>query len=152
MCVMQRVRGVEDARRLRDELDEDRPRRQAPPPVGAPTGAGATPIAPQDGEHIALDFRELNQAMSDLDELHAALYDDLTRADELAGPFGDGKGPVALHMRRAFGLRGGDLDGGVQSALRSYLRELEVLREALRQVGATHQAEDEAAAERMRRL
>ncbi|CCH33604.1 hypothetical protein BN6_63600 [Saccharothrix espanaensis DSM 44229] len=153
MCVMERVRGIEDARRLRDELDRERRGRPAPPPrVAAPTTAGATPIVAQDGDRIALDFDELDAALTTLDELHDTLGEHLRRADVLADHFGDGKGPVALHMRRAFGLRGSGQDGGVQSSLRSYLDELGALRAALRQVGSTHRAEDEAAAEGMRKL
>ncbi|WP_433262715.1 hypothetical protein ACQPZF_30230 [Actinosynnema sp. CS-041913] len=149
---MERVRGIEDAKRLRDQY-EDEPRRHAPlPPVAAPTGAGAAGIVAQDGDRIELDFSELTAALGKLDELHSTLYDHLDKADELQKPFGDGKGPVTHHMRRAFGLRAGDLDGGVRTALRSYLDELEALRTALHQVGATHQAEDEAAAEKLRKL
>ncbi|MBB5959151.1 hypothetical protein FHS29_005771 [Saccharothrix tamanrassetensis] len=149
---MERVRGIEDAKRLRDELDDDRPRRHAPlpPAVAPPAGVGA--IVPQDGDRIELDFSDLNDALGKLDRLHSTLYEHLDRADVLSQPFGDGKGPVALHMRRAFGLRAGEMDGGVKTALKSYLRELELLRDALRQVGATHQAEDEAVAEAMRKL
>ncbi|MEU4806065.1 hypothetical protein [Actinosynnema sp. NPDC023587] len=150
---MVRVHGVQDAKRLRDELAHEQRVRPAPPPrVDAPTTAGATPIVAQDGDRIALDFDELDSALNRLDALHDALWEHLHRSDRLSDDLGDGKGPVALHMRRAFGLRGGGQDGGVQSSLRSYLDELGALRTALRQVGATHRAEDEAAAEAMRRL
>ncbi len=154
MCVMVvRVRGVEGAERLREKLGEHRPERHAPPPmVAAPTGAGAAPIVPQDGDRIALDFAELDAAVNRLDDLHSALWSHLDQADRLTDDFGDGKGPVAHHMRRAFGLRGSEQDGGVQAALRSYLGELEALRRALHQVGATHRTEDEAAADAMRRI
>jgi hypothetical protein len=67
-------------------------------------------------------------------------------------PLGDGKGPVALNMRRAFGLRGGDVGGGVRTALRSYLRELSLLRDALEQVGKTQQAQDEQVRQDLGRL
>ncbi|MEV0679567.1 hypothetical protein AB0I60_23875 [Actinosynnema sp. NPDC050436] len=150
---MVRVRGIEDAKRLRDGFEREERGRPAPPPrVDAPGTAGATPIVAQDGDRVALDFDELDSALTRLDELHNTLHEHLRRSDGLSDDLGDGKGPVALHMRRAFGLRGGGQDGGVQSSLQSYLDELGALRAALRQVGSTHRAEDEAAAEAMRTL
>lgn len=149
-----RVRGVEDARRMREELrDEQRLEAVAVPVVKAPTGAGAADVVAEGGDRIELDLGAFNGAVADLDRLHAVLTELLARANrEMDQPLGDGKGPVALHMRRAFGLRGGDLGGGVRAALRSYLAELTELRRSLHQVGETHRAQDEQVEQTLRRL
>jgi hypothetical protein len=155
MCSMVvRVRGVEDAERLREELRDERVvGTVAPPEVAAPTGAGTAEVVAEGGDLIELDLDAFTGAVGDLDRLHGVLSDLLERANrEAEEPLGDGKGPVALNMRRAFGLRGGDVGGGVRAALRSYLEELEGLRGALQQVGATHQAKDEESARTMGRL
>ncbi|WNV85868.1 hypothetical protein [Umezawaea sp. Da 62-37] len=149
-----RVRGVEDARRLRDELRDDQVgARVVPPGVAAPTGAGTADVVADGGDRIELDPEAFAGAVSDLERLHEVVADLLERAGrESEQPLGDGKGPVSLNMRRAFGVRGGDVGGGVRAALRSYLEELGTLREALQQVSATHQAEDEDMARTMGRL
>lgn len=153
---MVRVRGDEDAKRLREQLrDEERGRGSVEAPdVAAPTGAGAAGVVADAGaDRIELDLDEFRQAERDLDELQAELVALLRRAEaEVDQPLGDGQGPVALHMRRAFGLRAGAVGGGVRVALRTYLDELGALREALHRVGATHQAQDEEAERTMRRL
>ncbi|HWO64273.1 MAG TPA: hypothetical protein VNO31_30000 [Umezawaea sp.] len=149
-----RVRGVEDAERLREELRDRRAvGTVVPPEVAAPTGAGTADVVAEGGDVIELDPVAFAGAVSDLDRLHGVLSDLLDRAGrEAEEPLGDGKGPVSLNMRRAFGLRGGDVGGGVRAALRSYLEELEGLRGALQEVGATHQAQDEESARTMGRL
>lgn len=149
-----RVRGVEDAKRMREELRDERhgtgdavAAQLVSSRVAAPTGAGAADVVARGGDVIELDLAEFARAESRLAELQATLSGLLEQAGgELAQPLGDGKGPVARHMRQAFGLRAGDLGGGVQMALRSYLEELGALRDALHRVGATHQAEDEQVA------
>jgi hypothetical protein len=148
-----RVRGVEDARRMREELRDERhgPEAAAVPSVAPPTGAGAAGVVAEGGDLIEMDLSEFATAEGRLAELHGTLSRLLGLAGgELAQPLGDGKGPVAKHMRRAFGLRAGDVGGGVQVALRSYLDELEVLRDALHQVRRTQQAEDAQAAQDLR--
>lgn len=148
MCGMERVRGLRDAQRQLDELREQRPERPAPPPpVAAPTGAGAAGVVAGPADRVELDHAELAAVEAELARRHDELAELLRRAHELDGPLGDGRGPVAGHMRRAFGLRGGE--EGVRAALRSYLAELTALREALHQVGATHRAVDEQAAAAM---
>ncbi|CAL9396351.1 hypothetical protein SUDANB95_01357 [Actinosynnema sp. ALI-1.44] len=149
MSVMERVRDEEHARRLLKDLERDKPRHERPPEVAAPTGAGSADVVAHRGDRIALDPAELAEALRRLDGLHDEIEARLGESVELERPFGDGRGPVARHMRAAFGLRGGHR--GVQGALRSYLDELGALREALRQVGATHQTQDEAVADTMRR-
>ncbi|WP_367137639.1 hypothetical protein [Saccharothrix sp. HUAS TT1] len=150
-----RVRGVEHARQMREELREEQPgqRAVAMPVVSEPTGAGAADVVAEGGDRIELDLASFSAATADLDRLHRVLTDLLARADrELDQPLGDGKGPVALNMRRAFGLRGGEEDGGVRAALRTYVAELTALRRALQQVSATHQAQDELVEQTLRQL
>ncbi|MEV8442305.1 hypothetical protein AB0425_33435 [Actinosynnema sp. NPDC051121] len=150
-----RVRGVEDAKRMREELrDEQRESGAvAVPVVDAPTGAGAAGVVAEGGDFIELDLASFTTAVADLERLHGVLTGLLARADrEMEQPLGDGKGPVALYMRRAFGLRGGDVGGGVRTALRSYLKELELLRDALEQVGRTQRAQDEQVRQDLERL
>jgi hypothetical protein len=155
MCVMVRVRGVEDAQRLRDELRDDERGRGSvdAPEVAAPTGAGAAGVvADGSADRIELDLDEFARAGGELERLRGELVELLRRAEgEVDQPLGDGQGPVARHMRRAFGLRAGEV-GGVRVALRSYLEELDALRDALHRVGATHQAEDAEAERTMGRL
>lgn len=130
---------------MREELRDERPGSEAAvtPVVAAPTGAGAAGVVAEGGDVIELDLGEFTRAEGRLAELHGTLSRLLGLAGgDLAQPLGDGKGPVAKHMRRAFGLRAGDVGGGVQVALRSYLAELEALRDALHQVGRTQQAVD----------
>ncbi|MEU4442999.1 hypothetical protein AB0K14_27420 [Actinosynnema sp. NPDC050801] len=150
-----RVRGVEDAKRMREEL-RDEQRESGPVAVAVvpePTGAGAADVVAEGGDFIELDLASFTTAVSDLERLHGVLTELLARADrEMEQPLGDGKGPVALNMRRAFGLRGGDVGGGVRTALRSYLRELARLRDSLEQVGRTHQAQDEQVRQDLGRL
>ncbi|MEJ2857302.1 MULTISPECIES: hypothetical protein [unclassified Saccharothrix] len=145
---MERVRDENHARRMLDELDRDRPRHERPPDVAAPTGAGFADVVAQ-ADRIELDPAELAEALRRLDALHDEISTRLAESVRLEGPFGDGHGPVSRHMRAAFGLRAGH--SGVQGALRSYLDELGALRAALHQVGVTHQTQDEAVADTMRR-
>ncbi|MEU4767117.1 hypothetical protein AB0H12_28070 [Actinosynnema sp. NPDC023794] len=150
-----RVRGVEDARRMREELrDEQRGSGAvAVPVVAGPNGAGAAGVVAEGGDFIELDLASFTTAVSDLERLHGVLTELLARADrEMDQPLGDGKGPVALNMRRAFGLRGGDVGGGVRTALRSYVRELALLRDALEQVGKTQRAQDDQVRQDLERL
>ncbi|MCE6994810.1 hypothetical protein LZG04_08330 [Saccharothrix sp. S26] len=150
-----RVRGVEHAKQMREELREEQrgSRDVALPEVSAPTGAGAAGVMAEGGDRIELDLGSFGTAVADLERLHGVLTDLLARAErELEQPLGDGKGPVARNMREAFGLRGGDVGGGVRAALRSYLAELTEVREALRQVSATQQAQDEQVAQALGRL
>ncbi|XVV01517.1 hypothetical protein ACQPW3_29530 [Actinosynnema sp. CA-248983] len=146
---MERVRDEEHARRLLKDLERDKPRHERPPDVAAPTGAGFADVVAQGGDRIEMDPAELAEAVRRLDALHEEIATRLGESVELERPFGDGRGPVARHMRAAFGLRGGH--SGVQWALRAYLDELGALRAALQQVGVTNQTQDEAVADMMRR-
>ena len=150
-----RVRGVEHAEQMREELrgQERGSRAVALPEVSAPTGAGAAGVVAEGGDRIELDLHSFGTAVADLERLHGVLTELLARADrEMDQPLGDGKGPVARNMREAFGLRGGDLGGGVRAALRSYLAELTEVRKALQQVSATQKAQDEQVEQALGRL
>ncbi|WP_141982353.1 hypothetical protein [Saccharothrix saharensis] len=150
-----RVRGVEHAKQMREELrdDERGSRAVAVPEVSAPTGAGAAGVVAEGGDRIELDLDSFGRSVSDLDRLHGVLSGLLARAErEMEQPLGDGKGPVARNMRAAFGLRGSDLGGGVRAALRSYLDELTGLRQALQQVGQTQKVQDDHIAQALGRL
>ncbi|WP_146174663.1 hypothetical protein [Umezawaea tangerina] len=143
-----------DAERMREQLQTDRPTTTvATPVIAPPTGAGTADVIADGGDRIELDLAAFTTAVADLDRLHGVVTDLLGRAArESEQPLGDGKGPVSLNMRHAFGVRSGDVGGGVRSALRSYLAELGALREALQQVSTTHQAEDEHTARAMGQL
>lgn len=151
---VQRVRSEQDARELRRELRrQEREHRDGPvrhaSDVAAPTGAGTADVVAEGADGIDLDPEEIATAERELGKLYYEIASYLQQAQQLAGPLGDGKGPVARHLRRAFGLRGGEDPGGVQAALRAYLEELAGLRDAISRVGAVHQASDDEAAATM---
>src|SRR5688500_10524837 len=102
LAMVVRVRGVEDARRMREELrDEQRGSGAvAVPVVAGPNGAGAAGVVAEGGDVIEQDLASFTTAVSDLERLHGVLTELLARADrEMDQPLGDGKGPVALNMR-----------------------------------------------------
>lgn len=134
--------------RRQERESREGPMRQAAQ-VAGPSGAGAAGVMGDDKDGIDLDPVEVAAAEKRLSELYAELAAYKTQAGELAEMLRDGRGPVAAHMRRAFGQRGGAGPGGLQAALQEYLTELARLREAIAQVGATHQASDDATAEAM---
>lgn len=115
--------------------------------VAGPSGAGAAGVVGEDKDGIELDPAEIAEAQRQLDKLSDDIAQYLQQAVDLDGPLGDGKGPVAAHMRKAFGLRGGAGPGGVQAALQQYLAELARLRDAIARVAATHQASDDTTAD-----
>ena len=112
--------------------------------VDDPSGAGTAALVAEDAGGIALDPQEIAAADAALARRHDDLTALLNRAKELETPLRDGGGPVAAHLRKAFGLRG-SADTGVQATLRNYLDELEALRDAIRQAGAGHLRADEQA-------
>lgn len=99
---------------------------------------------------IAVDLDDLVRAERELAELHDDLFAQLRAATALDGPLGDGAGPVALHMRRAF-LDRADLEGGVQAALVDYIEELFTVRSAILQTLAAYQGVDGELAARLNR-
>lgn len=153
---LEEISGEREARRLLKEYrrearsEPETPMRHASE-VAGPSGAGAAGVVGEGGaDGIALDPAEIAAAEKRLAELYAEIAVYKAQAEDLAGPLGDGAGPVAAHMRKAFGLRGSAGPGGVHLALQQYLDELARLREAIAQVGATHLASEDAAMESMR--
>lgn len=114
--------------------------------VAGVTGGGAAGVVGEDSDGLELDPGQINEAVKHLDELYALIATYQEEAQDLAGPLGDGRGPVAAHMRQAFGLRGSATPGGVQKALEEYLEDLARLRDAIAAAGAVHRASDEDSA------
>lgn len=92
--------------------------------VKAPSGAGTAKLV-GDGR-IELDPAEIAAADAELGKRYDELSDLLAQAKELESPLKDGSGPVSLHPRKAFGLRG-SADSGVQAVLKDYLDALTAL-------------------------
>lgn len=107
-------------------------------------------IAADGADRIELDPAELDMAERELARRYDELAGYLATARELGVELQDGKSPVRRPMGRAFGLRGGAGVGGVQTALQGYLNELAVLREAIQEVRAVHQTNDQQNAAAMR--
>ncbi|MGH3431390.1 MAG: hypothetical protein ACRDQB_00990 [Thermocrispum sp.] len=152
---LEEVSGSREARKLLKEYrKEERAEAHGPmrhaSEVAGPSGAGSAGVVGEGTDGIDLDPAEVAEAERRLGELYAEIALYKAQAEDLAGPLGDGRGPVAVHMRKAFGLRGGADIGGVHLALQQYLDELARLREAIAQVGVVHQASDEEAMESMR--
>ena len=149
---MATVRDEADARRQlraehqREKQEEHGPREKASG-VDRPTGGGSAALVADGGDVIALDYAEIAAAQKALDDRYQEVAGYVDSARDLGTPLADGKGPVSHWMRASFGLRGGAEAGGVQTALQSYLTELASLRQALDTVAATHQRNDEQAAE-----
>lgn len=140
-----RLQDKADARRLLHDMGKQpqTPRHvSTADEVDAPTGAGSAELVADDGDRIELDPAEIAAADAELARRHDELSELLAQAKELEAPLRDGSGPVATHLRRAFGLRG-SADTGVQATLRDYLDELASLREAIRRAGSSHQQADD---------
>ncbi|WP_027944872.1 hypothetical protein [Amycolatopsis taiwanensis] len=147
-----RLQDKADARRFLHEMGKQpqTPRHVATADeVKAPTGAGSAELIAEGDDRIELDPAEIAAADAELARRHDELSELLAQAKELEAPLRDGSGPVATHLRRAFGLRG-SADTGVQATLRDYLDELATLREAIRRAGAGHQAADDEARDSLR--
>jgi hypothetical protein len=113
--------------------------------------AGAAPTHGAAGtgmDGIAVDLDALVRAERELTELHDDLFAQLQAAESLSGPLGDGGGPVANHLRRAF-LDRAALEGGVRSALLDYMKELLDVRLAIRQTLGAYQGYDNDLATRL---
>lgn len=151
---LEEVGSKQEARELLKEFRREAKAGQEGPvqhaaQVAGPTGAGSAGVVGEGVDGIALDPAEVAEAERRLSELYVEIAGYKAQAEDLGGPLGDGRGPVAAHMRKAFGLRGGFGPGSVHEALQQYLVELANLREAIAQVGATHQASEDAAVEDM---
>ena len=104
-----------------------------------------------DGGRFELDPAGLAAADAELGRWRDELATLLAESAQLDTPLRDGGGPVAGHLRKAFGLRGSS-ESGVQAALRDYLAELDALRSAIRQAGADHGRHEADVADRLRSL
>lgn len=115
--------------------------------------AGAVPVHGAAGTNmdgIDVDLDALVLAERELAELHDDLFEQLRAATALSGPLGDGSGPVATHMRKAF-LDRADVEEGVQAALVDYIEELLTVRSAIVQTLAAYQGVDNELAGRLHR-
>lgn len=144
----ERIDNLSEAKRLQREY---RPQAEAhflpdvaagPRPVHGVAGVG------MDG--IEADLDQLRQAERDLSQLHDGLVQHLKDATDLAGPLGDGTGPVTGPMRKAFRDRA-SMENGVQAALLDYLEELIAVRVTILDTLATYDGVDNEAANRLQR-
>jgi hypothetical protein len=114
--------------------------------LGPVTGTGLVGIPATSADSIAIDPGDFDQAIRLLHQRRDELAGHLAGSAVLATPLPDGKGPVAVQMRKAFGLRARDAEGGVRASLTSYVRQLDLVIEALETVKKTQVAVDENAA------
>ncbi|HET9138697.1 hypothetical protein [Actinophytocola sp.] len=133
-------------------LDRENPRVQRLD-VNPDDSVGARPVHDVAGtgmDGFEVDLAELLRTEHDLAGLHDTLVGFMNDATALAGPLKDGSSPVAKHMQRAFFERA-DLDGGLQQALREYMRELLAIREALLATVRSYQSLDAGVVDRINR-
>lgn len=145
-----RIRNEHDARELRHKYHETK---SAMVVGGTTSMGGAAPDRTITGEGmdgIQVTPEQLIQADKQLAAAQDQLMTHLATAKELAGPIGDGKGPVANTMRSAF-LNRADTDGGVQATLRDYLEELTKVRSAINATLSTYVNVDDSVAQDMSR-
>ncbi|UJW31957.1 hypothetical protein L3Q67_43535 [Saccharothrix sp. AJ9571] len=149
---MARVRDKEDARRLAESARESPEPGRVPraAEVAPPTGAGSAGVIADPADVIELDYDEILAVEAELARRHDELSRYLADAAKLGTTLRDGSSPVTRPMRTAFGLRGGNAAGGLQAALQGYLTELTALRRTIGQVRATHEQNDQAAAQALR--
>lgn len=147
---MERIHGRDQARDLLRKDEAEQKAISAQPVKHASDVQALQPqVDPQaplpplpDGIDINPD--EVQSAKDTLASVTLEIAACLQQAKDLGGPLGDGQGPVARHMREAFGLRGGDQGGSVQKALNEYLTELNGLVDAVAGAAATHATADAA--------
>ncbi|WP_258949771.1 hypothetical protein [Lentzea californiensis] len=138
---------MDEAERLRESLRD----RRAVEVVGSVTGVGLVGIPATGADRIEVDPDDFDQAIRHLHRRRDELAGHLADSAVLAAPLPDGKGPVAVRMRKAFGLRARDVEGGVRAALQSYVQQLDLVIAALENVKTTHVAVDETAAATFKR-
>ena len=119
--------------------------------TGPVSGTGLVGIPTTGADSIAIDPGDFDQAIRLLHQRRDELAGHLADSAVLATPLPDGKGPVAVQMRKAFGLRARDTEGGVRAALTSYVQQLDLVINALENVKKTHVATDENAAATLKR-
>lgn len=144
---MVRVDSVDEAERLRKSLRDE----GVLEVVGPVSGVGLVGIPTTGADSIEIDPGDFDRAIRLLHQRRDELAGHLAGSAVLATPLPDGKGPVAVQMRKAFGLRARDAEGGVRAALTSYVRQLDLVIDALETVKKTHVAVDENAAATFKR-
>ncbi|MFL6119803.1 hypothetical protein [Actinophytocola sp.] len=144
----ERIDDLTDARRLRHEYGE-RTVAYLLPEIDRIEGQRHG-VTGEGMDGIEVDLDALRQAERDLAVLHDDLAAHLTEADDLTGPLGDGKSPVAAPMRLAFQTRAGD-EGGVQTALQQYMAELLAVRVTILKTLASYQSVEQETVSRLRR-
>jgi hypothetical protein len=148
--VARRVYTEEALRRLDDD---PRYQRVRPQDVHPDDTVGARPVHAVSGtgmDGFEVDLAELARTERELAGVHDILQGYMNQSAKLTGPLRDGHSPVADHMRRAFFERA-DLDGGLQQALREYMRELFTVRRAILATLNSYQALDADAVARLDR-
>ncbi|SES28057.1 hypothetical protein SAMN05216188_13022 [Lentzea xinjiangensis] len=136
---MVRVDSRDEAERLKEALRDGR----AAEVVGPVSGIGLVGVPTTGADRIEVDPADFDQAIRHLHRRRDELAGHLADSAVLAAPLPDGKGPVAVQMRKAFGLRARDVEGGVRAALQSYVQQLDLVIDALENVKKTHAAVDE---------
>ncbi|MFD5826086.1 hypothetical protein [Lentzea sp. NPDC060358] len=139
---MVRVDNVDEAERLKKSFRDE----GVLEVVGPVTGTGLVGIPTTSADSIAIDPGDFDQAIGLLRRRRDELAGHLADSAVLATPLTDGTGPVALHMRKAFGLRARDTEGGVRASLTSYVQQLDLVIQALETVKKTHVDVDESTA------
>ncbi|WP_154697742.1 hypothetical protein [Lentzea guizhouensis] len=119
--------------------------------VGAAAGIGLVGIPTTGADRVEIDPADFDQAVRQLHRRRDELAGYLAQSAELATPLPDGKGPVAVQMRKAFGLRARDVEGGVRAALQSYVQQLDLVIDALENVKKVHVGVDENTAAAFKR-
>lgn len=144
----ERVDSFSEAKELYREHKRERHRAHLTDlTVGGAAQFGATGT---DMDGVATDFTALAAAEHKLADLQDDLDRQLREAAELSRPLGDGSSPVTGPMRKAFMDRV-DVDGGVQGALRDYMRELFAVRIAILKTLDTYRGVDGDTATRLQR-
>ncbi|HEX7304743.1 hypothetical protein [Lentzea sp.] len=143
---MVRVGSADEAERLKKSIRDE----GVLEVVGPVTGTGLVGIPTSSADSIAIDPGDFDQAIRLLHRRRDELAGHLADSAVLATPLTDGTGPVAVQMRKAFGLRARDTEGGVRAALTSYVQQLDLVIQALESVKQTQVATDENAAATLR--
>ncbi|MEU7481701.1 hypothetical protein AB0A63_37395 [Lentzea sp. NPDC042327] len=133
---------MDEAERLKNSLRDG----SVAEVVGSAAGIGVGGLVgvPTTGaDRIEVDPADFDQAIRQLHRRRDELAGHLADSAVLAAPLPDGKGPVARQMRKAFGLRARDVEGGVRAALQSYVQQLDLVIDALENVKKMHVAVDE---------
>ncbi|RZS40946.1 hypothetical protein EV193_103264 [Herbihabitans rhizosphaerae] len=142
---MERISNKADARHELAKYDDAKVRDGVRTPKRLRPAKDDPRLQGQGMDGFEADYDQLVRTDAHLASLERELLEQLAAAQRLDGPLGDGKGPVAAHMRRSF-LKRTDDAAGVRAALKSYLGELEEVRAAIRSTLAGYRTVDESIA------